>query len=393
MVAGEDRLTMDMSSLSDWDVKKIEAENIEKMVAEKDVAGLVDFLRHGSRVRPSLNRELRWLAARALGRLRDARALEPLTEALQDEDSGLRGSAANALGEIGDPRAVEYLIKALEDKDDYPVKHAAEALGKLGDVAVVEHLVPFLRHDPRSEITQAAAKSLEKLGWKAKDDEEKAYFLLAKWDWEGLAKLGKAAVPPLIWAMEIDTKSLRQQAAMTLGKIGDPRAVKPIIRAWRADWAPGSRFNVEIALCLISDPAAVEPLIEALRGEGVSEYKRWLAAKALGRRGNTKAVGPLIEALQDEDEDLRLKAARSLGDIGDARAVGPLIEAIKDDIVRTGGCIGKLAAVATGALGDIGDESAVPALTELLRRAERTSLEDKVRYALNDIERKQSGGG
>jgi len=372
-------------------VKKIEIENIKRMAAEKDVAGLVEVLRYGSWQRPSLSLELRWQAAEALGRLGDARALAPLIEALQDKNNSLRGNAAEALGEIGDSRAVPCLIEALGDKDDYPVRCAVEALGKLGDETAVEHLVPFLKHDPRSEVTEAAAKSLEKLGWEPKDDEEKAYCLLAKRNWDELAKLGKAAVPPLIWATEIDTGSLRVRAAITLGEIGDPRAVKPIIRAWRADWDPSSQFNVKLALYSISDPAAVEPLIEALRGEGVSVYGRWLAVEALGRIGDSRAVGPLIEALKDEDKDLCLKAAKALGEIGDARAVGPLVNAIKGDIARTGGCVGELAAAATEALGDIGDESAVPALTEISGVAKGTSLEDHVRYALINIERKQMG--
>lgn len=383
---------MDMSDLSDWDVKKMEADNVERMEAEKDVEGLIEVLRHGSRERQHLGPELRWVAAKALGRLRDARALEPLIEALKGEDHILRWHAATALGEIGDSRAVECLIHVLGDEDEDAAKRAAEALGRIGDGAAVEHLIPFLKHDPRSGVPWKAAESLERLGWRPKDDAEKADCLLAKQEWNELATLGKAAVESLIWAMDIDDGALRHDAAVTLGKIRDPRAVKPLIRAWSAGRDHWDQYDVRMALLSIDDPAAVEPLIEALRGEGVTLNQRWLAAEALGDIGDARAVEPLIEALlKDEsvwDEDLRRQAAKALGDIGDARALGPLIHALKDDIARAG-YIGDLAPVVAEALGDIGDESAVPALTEVLSGAKGTSLEEPIEWAMEDIKRKQ----
>jgi len=36
----------------------------------------------------------------------------------------------------------------------------------------------------------------------------------------------------------------------------------------------------------------------------------------------------LIEALKDDDEDLRKIAAKALGEIGDERAIEPLIDAL-----------------------------------------------------------------
>jgi HEAT repeat protein len=52
-----------------------------------------------------------WLAVKALGLIRDARAVEPLAAALKDKN--VQKSAAEALGLIGDARAVEPLTAAL----------------------------------------------------------------------------------------------------------------------------------------------------------------------------------------------------------------------------------------------------------------------------------------
>lgn len=42
-------------------------------------------------------------------------------------------------------------------------------------------------------------------------------------------------------------------------------------------------------------------------------------------------VAPLIQALKDENSDVRRTAAWTLGKIGDARAVEPLSQALKDE--------------------------------------------------------------
>ena len=78
----------------------------------------------------------------ALGKLRDARAFEPLVAYLKSPNSHRRGIAAQALGHLGDPRAIPHLMALLEDhalawKEDHgPEFNVAEvarvALRRLG---------------------------------------------------------------------------------------------------------------------------------------------------------------------------------------------------------------------------------------------------------------------
>ena len=70
-------------------------------------------------------------AAKALGEIKDSRAVEPLIATLKDKSSSARREAAKALGEIKDPRAVEPLIATLKDKDSFTRSKSAEALGKI----------------------------------------------------------------------------------------------------------------------------------------------------------------------------------------------------------------------------------------------------------------------
>ncbi len=68
----------------------------------------------------------------------------------------------------------------------------------------------------------------------------------------------------------------------------------------------------------------------------------------------------LIEALKDEQTDVRLHAITALGELGDARATQPLVLALKDSEPRVRGR-------AASALGEIRDRATVEALIPLVR--------------------------
>jgi len=84
------------------------------------------------------------------------------------------------------------------------------------------------------------------------------------------------------------------------------------------------------ALCLgaTRDSRALGPLIEALRTVDPNEKREYVssyAATGLGLLGDPGAVDVLIDALQDKR--VKLACANALGRIGDMKAVKPLIEA------------------------------------------------------------------
>lgn len=111
-------------------------------------------------------------AIRALGNMRVTTAVEPLTRIVADVRSpcNLAGEAARALGKIGDARAVGRLIAALRDQErckEYHVRVAfIEALGHLNDSQAFESLVQALKKEEDPGPRGAAAAALGKL----KDD-------------------------------------------------------------------------------------------------------------------------------------------------------------------------------------------------------------------------------
>jgi HEAT repeat protein len=107
---------------------------------------------------------VREAAADALVRI-GTPAFEPLAAALQDESWDVRRTAARALGQIRDTRAVGPLVAALRDPiDSWLRSNAAAALGQIGDAGAVQPLVAAL-HDRDANVRNAAAEALEALGW------------------------------------------------------------------------------------------------------------------------------------------------------------------------------------------------------------------------------------
>jgi HEAT repeat protein len=147
----------------------------------------------------------------------------------------------------------------------------------------------------------------------------------------GLALIGLCqadSVGQMIANLSSPDASTRKNAADALGQIKDPRAVKPLIVALKADRNPLVRTSAAKALGEIGTPA-VEPLIAALKEKDAEV--RWRAVVNLGKIKDTRAVEPLIASLKsDRDERVRREAAEALDQIKDSRATEPLIAALKD---------------------------------------------------------------
>ena len=101
-------------------------------------------------------------------------------------------------------------------------------------------------------------------------------------------------------------------------------------------------------------------LLSELLSDGV-DIHRCLAAQALGHIGAPATVPPLIDALLDEDEDVRTDAAEALATLADPRASKQLMESLLGDP-----CMDvKLAAIET--LAKLQDKQLVPWLRRMIK--------------------------
>lgn len=133
------------------------------------------------------NVDVRVRAARALGRLGGKEVVEPLVESLNDENPqvcitatdalieigdvacdaliesldhekvNVRCDATRALGEIRNKKAVEKIIVMLKDEWVNVRIYAVTSLGKLGDVKAVDALIEVMQNKSENDLVRAGA--------------------------------------------------------------------------------------------------------------------------------------------------------------------------------------------------------------------------------------------
>jgi HEAT repeat protein len=331
---------------------------------------------------------VRFWAAKTLGEIKDARAVEPLGTLLKDKKSKIQQIANEALHKtienMKDKQETKHLLDVLKSKECVVRLMAVKALQDIKDISIVEPLIHCLEDDDRAVREQAA----EILG-KIKDSRAVGPLIstflngdrdIQKSARKALVNIGEPAVEPLILSLTNEKPQIRTMSASILGDIGDSHAVIPLIDSLQ-DESWNVRYEAAKALGKIKDPHAVEPLIDAMNDK--STDVRANATKALAEIG-IPALESLIIALKNEKMPIRSSAASILGDIGNSHAVIPLIDSLQDEswVVRY---------EAAKALGKIKDPHAIEPLKDALndrvtnvREVAEGALE-KIRVANTEI--------
>ena len=145
------------------------------------------------------------------------------------------------------------------------------------------------------------------------------------WAAMGCGALGiRAAVPALLALLDHPQWIAREQAVVALGKLGDETVVAPVAQLLGdpADWM---RQRAADALAEIGGETALTALWNEF------EHRRFrrigYVASALALFG-PRVIGPLCEAADSADPDMRYWAAVALGSTGDERAV-PTLENLR----------------------------------------------------------------
>ncbi|MCZ7546907.1 MAG: HEAT repeat domain-containing protein [Anaerolineae bacterium] len=169
---------------------------------------------------------MRWAVANAMSEIRDARAVEPLINALRDANGRVRIAAAHALGRIGDVRAIEPLIVALRDKQH--IDSYVEALGLFGEPAV-EPLVKVILKTEDASIRQAATEALKLIG---KPAASPLIAVLNNANWsvrekalDALIQMGEISVESIVAALhgvDLEMHSFIEDAMHHQGDFADP---------------------------------------------------------------------------------------------------------------------------------------------------------------------------
>ncbi len=191
---------------------------------------------------------------------------------LRARDSNVRQAAAKALGQLGDARAVNPLCARLGDRVPDVRQAVVTALVKLGGARAVEPLCARLGNWD-SDVRRAAAEVLGQLGWKAERTETAIWWAIAIGDWSAAVLQLPEAVEPLCARLGDRDSGVRQAAATALGQLGDARAVAPLCSCLQ-DRADSVRQTTVMALRTLNSRAALPALRARLGWFGVRETDR-----------------------------------------------------------------------------------------------------------------------
>jgi len=244
---------------------------------------------------------IRCAAAYALRSLGGVQAGEPVAGLLTDDDPAVRMHAGRLLVELGDPRGGAALA-ALGKEKSLPAKAALLAHIRALDSPQVVRLILALTADWDHDISNAASHLLTN-------------------------RHNDTAMGAYVAALQDPVKDVRMRAIWSLGHSRSPRAVEPLIASMRRDDYDLNRAYAAAALGRIGDARALGPILEALKAGEIDSYD---AVRAIGGLG-TPAVPHLMVMLEGREGNdmVPLTAAEKLGDIGDPSAVPALIAALR----------------------------------------------------------------
>jgi HEAT repeat protein len=262
-----------------------------------DRLGLVD--KYVQRLRTAKRWRERAFAAELLGRVGNAKAVPVLLETIQatrSEDADVREIALRALARIGDTRAVEPLVLALKESENWLAPRIADILVRHGET-VVDAMILFLQDESRHPARAWAANVLGELK-------------------------AQRAFPVLVASLKDLDDEVRSKSAGALGKLGDSRAVSYLLDHLLSDPAPFVRARIAGALGQFADHEVIERLVRALGDP--AWWVRMRSVEALEQIGPA-AESPLTVALDDPDPEIRIRAAVALERLGvPARLMGEI---------------------------------------------------------------------
>lgn len=253
-----------------------------------DRLGAVDAARLQARSKKAVTRAE---AGEFLGQSGSPEAVRDLLELLQDPDAKVRWAAARGLGRLGHASAVPALLASIEGARTIPIDVVAgavfdirdcppallrqglaspsaparalhvELLGRFQVLAAADDVVGLLHRDPSVEVRARAARSLGRMG-------------------------SPRAVEPLLSCVEVGPAAIRAQAIWALGEMGAQEAL-PVLRVTLL--GPSHHLGEMAADALAAiGPAGQRVLAEIAAGESPAAP---LAARSLAGAGAVSVAG------------------------------------------------------------------------------------------------------
>lgn len=324
-----------LSLLADPDaqVRAAAASHLGEAGAKEAIEPLLEIFRRGD---PSQMDRV----TTALACFKDDRIAPVLIAALDDKRYAINHvTIVKALGAIGDKRATATLVRAAVDRDDPAIQmQAIDSLGFINDplaippmLALMTKLDANLKEMSKRKPTAGEAEAFRaRMRAVGQLDEKLVQFF-------GVVR-SREAVEPLVGRMADTNRNVDTDVLVSLGQIGDARAVGPISNYIATHGSYHMRLYVNHttkagldALVAIGDPGGIEIMKRFATNwqDPKDPFTGKYAIEAMGRMKNPAAVAVLMQYLTDPAVDPSMKDAC----VGPALAVAGIIA--KEPLLKT----------------------------------------------------------
>ena len=213
---------------------------------------------------------------------------------------------------------------------------------------IVLGLVAHLDHTQRAPVksTEAGALSIDALVERFKS--EKVFWRQFEVARQIAERRDPAVIPALIGLLTHEDRHIRGNAAFVVGRLGDPRGFQVIAEILddRSDRPEGQgtpgvasdgRYRVARQIASdryyavhlfgeLRDPQAVPILVSLFKDPQVNYKVPW----ALAQIGDRRAIGPLLNVLDDDSPSMRVAAIEALEALNATEALPRLIALLDD---------------------------------------------------------------
>jgi HEAT repeat protein len=299
----------------DWRVRKTVVDGLVGAPSQEVVAGLLESLRDGTNAGrrnsatealmrvgkpaiPMLVENLRTekdpdvclSLVNLLGDLRDDEAFTLLAKILESEgDVNLASATATSLGRYRRPEAIATLRRALEREDPWLRFHVIEAMGEIGDRTALPSILPlYSEQSLRKPILEAIGR---------------------------IADVGTVNFLLRIISEEERLNLMALRALVNIAEADKPRVMKD-----------AERKMIQKKVRAAFPREKFDPLVEHLRSTPRREVRLFIL-KILGWSGDERAIGVLLEFLQNPD--VAEVCAQALADFG-SQATPAVLEALRN---------------------------------------------------------------
>ncbi len=342
-------------------------------IKSRDMPASPDMLAIGKKATKGLSRCLsdnidadnRQHCAITLHALGDRSALSTLQAALEDWEANVRYEAVRALGAMPDASSVEPLLKLYRRKDEEQYVKGAilSTLSRISDQRVVRMLRKELARKPKEGGRDMRSEAFDAL-------------------WANRHLMGRTTlIGDTRAALKSDNNALAHSATLASAELRSPRLVAALTPLMEHEW-PEVRNKAVYALGKIGDKKATKALLKHLPDVRESRMLNNIAF-ALERLDKKAFYASIKSVIEHKQAIIRLNAAFVLGDVRHAEGLPMLQKALSDpsDFVRTS------AVVAVGKLGNTNTsqtETAIQAL-EPLTNHENLTVRAEAVYAIHRL--------